>query len=497
MKKYLAVALVAVMLAITAPAHAVVNPFMDVPMHHWAYDAVGYLASRGIVEGFPDGTYRGAQPITRFEMATLIARAVQDMDRNSVSRRDFDMLTRLVVEFKDELDALGVRVDELFGQVDGLHRRLGGWQISGALRLDIEDIDNNDTDAHANLAWGRLFLDRWFGANEDMRFHARLRNDGREGGTAGEGVRLQRFWVEFPFFFENTRMTVGRFSFQFENNYAFMTGGISDWGLRPWFGDRDNDGFMTVSRFGFGNFTLLASRRAASGAMGTAAPATEPWEAAAWFNLQPTEAIALDIGVHALMGDDATTFGGVNDESVTTFFGGLRWNFNRNITLGGMFYGQSSSGSLENGNALRAFLSVDQEMFGFTSLWLGFDMMDADFRVIQGASADGFIASYTASDAALDNRGFRFEVYDATAFRVGATQQWNPRWRTWLYFGLHNFEHTVTGDDFDVTQWGVGVEYRLNPNVAFALNFINMDWDDNFAGGQDNHLIRLRTQINF
>jgi hypothetical protein len=65
MKKYLAVAAVVALVALAAPAFAATNPFMDVPINHWSYDAIGQLAARGVLSGYPDGTYKGKQPTTR------------------------------------------------------------------------------------------------------------------------------------------------------------------------------------------------------------------------------------------------------------------------------------------------------------------------------------------------------------------------------------------------------------------------------------------------
>ncbi|EHL68791.1 S-layer homology domain-containing protein [Cloacibacillus evryensis] len=60
MKKILAVIAMIASMAMAVPAMAATNPFMDVPQGHWAYDAVGLLASRGIVSGYPDGAFKRA-----------------------------------------------------------------------------------------------------------------------------------------------------------------------------------------------------------------------------------------------------------------------------------------------------------------------------------------------------------------------------------------------------------------------------------------------------
>ncbi len=96
----MAVLAVVALVAFAAPALAA-NPFMDVPMNHWAYDAIGQLAASGIVNGYPDGTFKGNQPMTRYEMATLVARALAVVDMNKASKQDVEMLKKLVVEFKE------------------------------------------------------------------------------------------------------------------------------------------------------------------------------------------------------------------------------------------------------------------------------------------------------------------------------------------------------------------------------------------------------------
>ncbi len=88
---------------------AAANPFSDVPAGHWAYQSVAKLAAEGIVEGYGDGTYRGDRNITRYEMAQMVAKAMAK-NPSGANKAELD---RLAAEFRDELDALGVRVSEL------------------------------------------------------------------------------------------------------------------------------------------------------------------------------------------------------------------------------------------------------------------------------------------------------------------------------------------------------------------------------------------------
>lgn len=52
------------------------NPFSDVPTNHWAYDAVMILPAEGIIEGYGDGSFRGDRNITRYEAATMLAKVI-------------------------------------------------------------------------------------------------------------------------------------------------------------------------------------------------------------------------------------------------------------------------------------------------------------------------------------------------------------------------------------------------------------------------------------
>ncbi|MGV8118958.1 MAG: S-layer homology domain-containing protein [Candidatus Xenobiia bacterium LiM19] len=90
--------------------------FGDVPDEHWAHDAVANLAAKGLVEGYPDGTFKGVSSATRFEMTMIVARFLAKNDAEHAafaSKSDLDELRKLAVELKDELEALGVRVTNL------------------------------------------------------------------------------------------------------------------------------------------------------------------------------------------------------------------------------------------------------------------------------------------------------------------------------------------------------------------------------------------------
>ncbi len=68
--------------------------FPDVASNHWAYEAVSDLSRRGLIEGYPDGTFGGDRLLTRYEFAEIVYRALQ----NGVQVNE-----QLVTEFSPEM----------------------------------------------------------------------------------------------------------------------------------------------------------------------------------------------------------------------------------------------------------------------------------------------------------------------------------------------------------------------------------------------------------
>ena len=196
MKKILVAIAVVALAAMAAPAFAAMNPFMDVPASHWAYDAVAQLASRGIIGGYPDGTFKGPQPATRYEIASIIARALAFIDMDKADKRDVEMLKRLIVEFSDELHALGVMVEDLDTRLGTLDKDLGGWKLSGNFEFFAKFGRNGqiggdrpasyyglDGRNDFDLDLYRIYLEKRI--NETTRFTSRI-GKGVQGGHSND-----------------------------------------------------------------------------------------------------------------------------------------------------------------------------------------------------------------------------------------------------------------------------------------------------------------------
>ena len=128
MKKILAIAAVA---ALTAGVSAyAANPFSDVSTSDWAYQAISDLSDQGIVEGYPDGTFKGQQNMTRYELAQIIARLMAREDQLNAEQKA--TVDKLAAQYADELANLGVRVANV-------EKRLGNVSFTGDARLKYEN----------------------------------------------------------------------------------------------------------------------------------------------------------------------------------------------------------------------------------------------------------------------------------------------------------------------------------------------------------------------
>ncbi|SHE30738.1 S-layer homology domain-containing protein [Schwartzia succinivorans] len=205
MKKSLVSALTtALVVGAASTTFAAANPFEDVAADHWAYDAVAQLAADGVIEGYGDGTYRGDQEITRYEMAQMVARA---MAKSGVSAADKAMIDKLAAEFADELNALGVRVAALEKKVDNVK-----WNGTVRYRY-INSRKENDPD-HTNTNQVILRLEPSMTINNHWTGHARIdygtddEKNNMDTGKNNTTVQVERVWVEGQY--GNTTINLGK-----------------------------------------------------------------------------------------------------------------------------------------------------------------------------------------------------------------------------------------------------------------------------------------------
>lgn len=176
------VTLVGLAMAVPAPAAAMtkVSDLKDVSPDHWAYHAIKLLMEKyHVMEGFPDGTFRGNKTVTRYELAAALARVMAAVDARiaeangsdvsvepGVNPEDLRTIARLQREFREELDALKSRQDTIDSRVTALEKRV---HVSGSFYADYRDFSG--ASQLASQPWAD------FRVRNALRLNAQLQDD--------------------------------------------------------------------------------------------------------------------------------------------------------------------------------------------------------------------------------------------------------------------------------------------------------------------------------
>ncbi len=211
MKKFAAVFAATALVGVTTAFAA--NPFSDVTPDSWAYQAVSQLANAGIVNGYPDGTFKGQNNITRYEMAQMVAKAMANQDRANAEQQA--MINRLADEFSNELNNLGVRVSNL-------EDRVGNIKATGDVRLRYRGSEDSETNGKA---YGLTNKNSKFDFRGRVQFNANVNENTKAvlrvtsgdvefgdatGGTTSSKAIFDRVYVQHNFG-KRVTATAGRY----------------------------------------------------------------------------------------------------------------------------------------------------------------------------------------------------------------------------------------------------------------------------------------------
>ena len=174
------------------------------------YQAVSQLSDQGIVEGYPDGTFRGQRNITRYELAQIIARLMANEDQFNAEQRA--TIDKLAGEYADELDNLGVRVSNLEAKVGNI-----SW--SGDARMKWDQSYNSEKLGHADDNFnGRMRINAHAQVNDNTYVEGLLRSDmdfkGDDDDAKGNNesdTYMQRLYVHHDFG-SHVGVNVGKFA---------------------------------------------------------------------------------------------------------------------------------------------------------------------------------------------------------------------------------------------------------------------------------------------
>ena len=117
------------------------NPFSDVPKSHWAYEAVNKLSEKGLISGYPDGSFKGEKLVSRYAFAMVTAKLLalveQKSKENSIEDLgddDFETIKVLVLEFGEDMFLMGLRLKDIQSEFNNLKTETNN------LKNDIKEI---------------------------------------------------------------------------------------------------------------------------------------------------------------------------------------------------------------------------------------------------------------------------------------------------------------------------------------------------------------------
>ncbi|WP_150109033.1 iron uptake porin [Stanieria cyanosphaera] len=166
-----------------------VSQLSDVSPDDWAYEALRSLVERyGCISGFPDGSYRGNQTLTRNEFAVALNNCLQNIESldTQIERDTLATIQRLQSEFSPQLTRLGNKIEQLETRVTTLENQ----QFSPNLELEGEVIfaplvaiggnkaDGSGESVEENVALGnrvRLTLESSFTGKDELKVRLQSR----------------------------------------------------------------------------------------------------------------------------------------------------------------------------------------------------------------------------------------------------------------------------------------------------------------------------------
>ena len=431
MKKILALAAVA---ALTAGVSAyAANPFSDVTPDDWAFQAVSDLSVQGVVEGYPDGSFKGERNMTRYELAQIIARLMAKEDQLNAEQQA--TLDKLAGEYADELANLGVRVANL-------EKKVGNISWSGDARMQYQH-NLDDAKDHEDSWNGRMRINVQGQVNDQVTVNGRFvtnmyfkNADEDDGNTTMD--RINAKWEPN----ESTYVTIGRQGVALDQTGTFWDeDGVFDGVAAGW-----DNGKIGVEA-GYGRF-----KDAYKDVIWKDVASTEAWYGKLTGHFGDTA----DLSAFYLKNTHGANADGLDPEEVGTKVDA--WGVGTNIALGGDF-------SLD-GDYVRTSANKGN---GHAALWtagLNYGEVDTD-KVGSWALGVHYVkagaGSYLLGNSALDMTDQLEYGYDAGedvhfwVAKAGIAVQKNVELDAY-----YNFAAKASGDveDPDDT-WGIELNYAF------------------------------------
>lgn len=132
---------VLLVLGIFLASVAVLAQLSDVPKDHWAYESVKALADRGLILGYPDGTFKGKQALTRYECAVFSWRLVQYIDKYLAEKSEE---LKMAGVSRAEFERLSIYVEALANKIGQLQEQIAEAEKAEGVYAYKEEVERLD-----------------------------------------------------------------------------------------------------------------------------------------------------------------------------------------------------------------------------------------------------------------------------------------------------------------------------------------------------------------
>lgn len=406
-----------------------VNQLRDVTPTDWAYEALRSLVDRyGCIVGFPKRTYRGSQPLSRYEFAAGLNSCLNQIERliassEAVTREDLETIQRLTTEFEAELAALGGRIDNIESRTAFLEdnqfsttTKLKGEIFSYILgTFGDEKPDGSEVDDEITLSSRvRLNFDSSFMGEDQLRVRLQARNIISPAIAGGNNALSLNF-------------------------------------------DGDNENNIEIEALYY-NFPVTEKISAFVGANGI--------DVDDFFTVAPTMGIAYDAlslysAYNNLIYDNAN--GGAAALGVAIEF--LDW-----VSLEIGYWARDPADS-DSGNGLFNGNYVGGANLNIALLEERLNLALAYLRAYQGEGSDYDLAGFVGTDAATDP--FEDRANSSDNFGLASSYQLLERLAIGGYFGYTTASVIDEDADADILTWNVYATYTdvLKEGSTFIVSF--------------------------
>jgi hypothetical protein len=411
-------------LSIVGTVAAAPGPFSDVPANHWSYNAIAKLAQAGIISG-DQGKFMGDKTMTRYEMALIVARAMEHADKADAGNKA--LIDKLSVEYAAELQNLGVRVS-------ALETKVNKTQISGDFDMVYNRFDDkiNGIDQD-NFYRNQVTINLQQQINDSTSFYARFATRTTFGGSYGTGQagfgqsgvgstngyeNLDLYSVKYSV--GDWKLNVGRQAVFLGQGLLLSTGNNVQW-------DDKFDGLVASTKAGNIDVTALLGKTTKNEIVLNSAPAS-------WYALDLKDKVSEAVSFGASFArakDDYLSGPGITYDPTVAGPGINYWAVNTAIKAAPNFtvtgeYGKSSVADNNKAYVLGGTLTLGQDSF------------TAQYMNIEGNANDFNNSLYSRAGLAIWGSG--------TWFNNGVT---NTNLNGWLFIYAHPLSKVTSIVFFD------------------------------------------------